>query len=320
MSQNWPLSQEANKASGVCSVCLATRQLHLRDGTVHRHGPRESPCPGSNKPPLCVNQQSDSVPDPPPSVTPPATSDGLPSSQMPPIWSPGNVTSIKHIPKSARAACASHLASVLRSIVSDPASVSNWTGLFQWDGTILQPPKRGGKRHNLSSAIKNRITSFSPTVSPSESEISRQVKSRQETVDSRLCQAVAAKLEDGNVRAAVRLIMSDDTLAEPSVECLAKLQEKHPRATVTAADLPSSSQVQCLSVDESEVRRAVLSFPAGSAGGPDGLRPQHIRELLLCQEAGRDFLSALTAFINMSLAGRCPSDVAPIFLEAVYWH
>jgi len=28
----------------------------------------------------------------------------------------------------------------------------------------------------------------------------------------------------------------------------------------------------CLTVEESEVRRAVLSFPAGSAGGPDYLR------------------------------------------------
>jgi len=32
MSQTWPLSQEANKSSGTCSVCLATRQFHIRDG------------------------------------------------------------------------------------------------------------------------------------------------------------------------------------------------------------------------------------------------------------------------------------------------
>src|SRR5688572_10778191 len=41
-----------NKASGVCSRCLAVRQLHLKDGTVHLHGPRNSPCPGSRQPPL----------------------------------------------------------------------------------------------------------------------------------------------------------------------------------------------------------------------------------------------------------------------------
>ena len=49
-----------------------------------------------------------------------------------------------------------------------------------------------------------------------------------------------------------------------------------------------------MSVDEAEVRRAVLSFPPGSAGGPDGLRPQHIRDMLMCQEAGAEILSILT--------------------------
>jgi len=52
MSQTWPLSQDANESSGTCGICLATRQLHIKDGTVHRHGPRDNPCPGSNKPPL----------------------------------------------------------------------------------------------------------------------------------------------------------------------------------------------------------------------------------------------------------------------------
>ena len=52
VAKKWPLSQDANKAFGICSVCRATRQLHLKDGTVHKHGPRDRPCPGSNKPPL----------------------------------------------------------------------------------------------------------------------------------------------------------------------------------------------------------------------------------------------------------------------------
>ena len=52
-------------------------------------------------------------------------------------------------------------------------------------------------------------------------------------------------------------------------------------------------------MDECEVRKAVLSFPAGSAGGLDGLRPQHIRDLLMCREAGPEFLSVLTAFVNL---------------------
>src|ERR1043165_2442092 len=44
-------SQISLKASGVCSVCGVIRQLHVKDGRVHLHGPRNNPCPGSNQPP-----------------------------------------------------------------------------------------------------------------------------------------------------------------------------------------------------------------------------------------------------------------------------
>ena len=53
--QKWPLSQTANKSSAECSVCHAVRQLHISNGTVHRHGPRHvNPCHGSDKPPAAV--------------------------------------------------------------------------------------------------------------------------------------------------------------------------------------------------------------------------------------------------------------------------
>jgi len=115
------------------------------------------------------------------------------------------------------------------------------------------------------------------------------------------------------MRAAIRLLVSEDTPAMPSVEGLRKLQEKHPLATLDGSTLPLPQSDNILSVTELEVRKAVMSFPAGSSGGPDGLRPQHLKDLLNCREAGSDLLTTLTAFVNMLLAGRCPSVVAPIF-------
>ena len=51
-----------------------------------------------------------------------------------------------------------------------------------------------------------------------------------------------------------------------------------------------------------------------------GLRPQHMKDLLLCRESVSDFLMALTAFVNMVLTGSCPKDIAPITsLVAVCW-
>jgi len=117
--QTWPLSQNANKSSGLCIVCRATRQLHIKDGTIHQHGPRDDPCPGSNKPPLSMN-----LPDPPgqsqlsvsasgSQPVPPAQS----SSNMQSVsWTPPSSPLIKHTPKSApRPACACHLAKLLRA-------------------------------------------------------------------------------------------------------------------------------------------------------------------------------------------------------------
>ena len=73
----------------------------------------------------------------------------------------------------------------------------------------LQPPKRGGKRHNLTATIKSRISSFAATVPLNATVDPRHDKRHRAIRDSQLSQAVAAKLEDGNVTVAVRLLMSN---------------------------------------------------------------------------------------------------------------
>lgn len=57
---------------------------------------------------------------------------------------------------------------------------------------------------------------------------------------------------------------------------------------------------------------AIHSFPPGSAGGPDGLRPQHLLELVSCDEVGPALIAALTDFTNLLLRGACPPEVRPI--------
>jgi hypothetical protein len=117
MSQKWTLSQTANKASGVCPVCKATRQLHLKGVTLHQHGPRANRCPGTGQKPLTI------VCDP---IAPAASIPPVPShacSQIPLVTSNAHIVnssvshppywqrSIKHIPKAARFTCARTLTS-----------------------------------------------------------------------------------------------------------------------------------------------------------------------------------------------------------------
>ena len=37
-----------------CARCQAVRQIHIKYGTIHRHGPRNNPCPGSDLPSLAA--------------------------------------------------------------------------------------------------------------------------------------------------------------------------------------------------------------------------------------------------------------------------
>ena len=93
---------------------------------------------------------------------------------------------------------------------------------------------------------------------------------------SDLANATSAKLEEGSARAAVRLLCSDKTSAMPSLESLAKLQDKHPPTAEDRLQLLQPESFSPLAVSESDVLNAVSSFPAGSSGGPDGFRPQHL--------------------------------------------
>jgi len=87
---------------------------------------------------------------------------------------------------------------------------------------------------------------------------------------------MSAKLEDGNVRAAVRLLMSEDRPAAPSPEAVNALREKHPPSSSVLTDLPAPQPQQCVSGDECEVRKAavVLSLPAGSGWSASSAHPR----------------------------------------------
>jgi hypothetical protein len=56
----------------------------------------------------------------------------------------------------------------------------------------------------------------------------------------------------------------------------------------------------------------------GSAGGLDGLRPQHLKDLTgaLAGDAGRRLLAIRTEFVNICLSGRVPEVIQPVFCGA----
>ena len=67
------------------------------------------------------------------------------------------------------------------------------------------------------------------------------------------------------------------------------------------------------------MKKAIKSFKNGSAGGPDGLMPQHIKDLTGTNvgQPTLNLLDALVDFINkVILPGKVPEFVQPIFFGA----
>ena len=63
-----------------------------------------------------------------------------------------------------------------------------------------------------------------------------------------------------------------------------------------------------LQLTENDVLSAVRSFPIGS-GGPNGIRPQHIIDLLGSTDIKPTLLTDITALVKHLLQGHCPTEV-----------
>ena len=82
------------------------------------------------------------------------------------------------------------------------------------------------------------------------------------------------------------------------------------------AHIPSTpDNMPALQVSEDTVLKAIRSFPAGSAPGSDGIRPQHLLERVQSQEVGPGLLTAVTAFVNSLLDSKCHDDYQHILFR-----
>src|SRR6218665_3668627 len=74
---------------------------------------------------------------------------------------------------------------------------------------------------------------------------------------------------------------------EATFDSLAAIQERHPTNgwMTHMEDLPKVTQTVPFQVSAREVETPIRSFPAGSARGPDRLRPQHLLDLINNRES-----------------------------------
>ena len=92
----------------------------------------------------------------------------------------------------------------------------------------------------------------------------------------------------------------------------------HPDTSFPLPPHESGSQSP-LVMAEQEVAQAIRSFPSGSVGGPDGLLPQHLKDLTSNSTGfgGKMLLEALTSFTNLVLSGNTPVEMQPLFFGEI---
>ena len=254
-------------------MCHAVRQLHLKDCIVHRHGPRHNPCPGSDKAPISSTSSLSTASSQaaafstttgaarPSSITSTnngsstyvgaATTNGSTPTlhQAAPTDTPSTTPPfdhplissklIKHISKSARPACCRRLSELINDVTANTDDKSAWTALLSFGTNYLLISKCGGKRHNMTTVIKKRFEKGAEHDDVnSTSPILRKLDD-----DGLLVSAVTSKIEYGNIKAAVRILVSDDKPAADTLETLASLQDKHPHPGVAYNHLPPDNVI-----------------------------------------------------------------------------
>ena len=113
------------------------------------------------------------------------------------------------------------------------------------------------------------------------------------------------------------MLSFDDTLAPDNSETLDKFSEKHPKSSEGILLPPATENDEAhIPVTTASVKKAILSFPAGSAGGPDGLKPCYLKNLIGAAEAGNRLLESITKLVNLVLKDKIPEDIRPIVFGA----
>ena len=148
---------------------------------------------------------------------------------------------------------------------------------------VLQKPSRGGRKHNIGKLICSRIPKWpNLSVDPIDNFGSSRRKGGSLSAEELRAKAAVSKLEDGNIRAAVRIICSSDEPAADSVATLNALIAKHSNAPadICFPNISLDGPFEPLQVSEDDVRKAVISFPPGFSGSLDSLSHQRLKDMI----------------------------------------
>ncbi|KAG1702407.1 Retrotransposable element SLACS protein [Nymphon striatum] len=257
-----------------------------------------------------------------PSQTPRPTNFQTPENCEPDILNFSRKGSVlKRVPKASRIQAAKLLTDLINKVLVDN-STNAWENVFRFARGCFSNPNRGGRNSkSLATVVNHQIRNFMVYIGDDKHPQNSVEKSNKKS-NPTLAKLVSSKIATGDVRGAVRIVSSESSIVKASAEVCQKLREMHPEPHIdTAFPLSPTDQEKSNSIilTVGNVRAAILSFKNGSAGGPDGLLPQHLKDLTAeaLGEISSSLLEVLTKLLNcIVLSGDIPENVCPTFYGA----
>jgi hypothetical protein len=242
-----------------------------------------------------------------------------------------SIPSVKRIPQQCRVAVAKAFTTIMRNCSvegTQDQQMRAWKLQFMFPKCVLrlQPDIRGGKKKKLRRNESLRAGLLERLKRWNDGEVdvlwaeagklyssgSRQVATSSLASNIRRATECA---QDARYGKAVSSLLSLGT-CPVTEETLKEMKSKHPGAMLPT--LPSGPVPDAVRFDADLVRKKVDGFPAGSAAGASGTRPQFLKDILACpnKAAGADALVSLTNLTNHMVAGLAPRELAPFIAGA----
>ena len=233
-----------------------------------------------------------------------------------------------HIPKSCRGEYARALADTISESLDNPQDISKWTKLQIITKCVLRARGKGESQTAQSYAAEVRLriqrwrngeagalwregVKAQKAGRKGKKKKGRRVETDEERQDKENAIRATKLVQEGQFSRAAKALVSRG-IDQNSAEAKSEMRRKHPAGNVTEipeGDIPAPP----IRISPTQVKKAIRSFKKGTAPGPDGMRPEHLKEALAAVSQNRSsrFQSVLSALVNFLASGGLPAEVAP---------
>ena len=213
---------------------------------------------------------------------------------------------MEYIPSGCRGAFGTGFVKLITEVIANPADLNKWAELYLYPLCVLMMEDTEGQQKKQ---VNEKLQRWN--ASPLERKklwlevLHYRKKGKKVYTNDHRIQVLhqlrrSMKLiKLGRYRDGLQALNADG-IAQINDKVIADLQDKHP---VKERPRKLASEARPLKIESEVVSKCIHSFQKGTSPGCDGLRAQHLLDLINVPEQGKDVLSAITSLINLVVSG-----------------